>query len=160
MNSSDDKFAKRLKELRAEHNLTQKELANYLHVHVMTVSGYERGIRRPDFEYLDALAQFFNVSLDYLLGKTEKNSGYPAYIYYPHQDPVSEMKKAEHTDADQFFKPSVMIEKAIIDDDTRDQRMLAYYKKLVSAYDKADPKIKRAIDAMLDLTEDNNDGDS
>ena len=61
-------FSARLKSLRLEQNLTQQEVADRLNVGKMTISGYERGKRRPDFEKLDALADLFNVSIAYLMG--------------------------------------------------------------------------------------------
>lgn len=72
-------FKDRLKDVRTAADMTQQELADKLGVHVMTVSGYERGIRKPDFETLDNIAEHFNVSLDYLLGRADSNTGYPRH---------------------------------------------------------------------------------
>ena len=72
-------FKDRLKDLRVMRDLTQQELADRIGVHVMTISGYERGIRKPDFETLDIIADKFNVSFDYLLGKSDVNTGYPRH---------------------------------------------------------------------------------
>lgn len=71
-------FKTRLKELRLLNGFTQQELAARLGLHGMSVSGYERGVRKPSFEVLDNLAEIFDVSLDYLLGHTDDNKGYPA----------------------------------------------------------------------------------
>lgn len=64
-------FADRLRELRTQRNLTQFELASKLDVNKQTISQYERGVRRPDLESLSALCDYFNVSTDYMLGKSD-----------------------------------------------------------------------------------------
>ena len=61
-------FAKRLKELRIEHNLAQKELAFLLHVSRPTIAGYETKGKQPDYEKIIWLSNYFEVSSDYLLG--------------------------------------------------------------------------------------------
>lgn len=63
-------FADRLKILREENNLTQLELAQKFNITSQTISQYERGIRTPDFSLLDSIANYFGVSVDYLLGRT------------------------------------------------------------------------------------------
>lgn len=63
-------FGSRLRQLRKEDNLTQKELADKLGLAFSTISMYERGIREPDFETTEAIADYFNVSMDFLLGKS------------------------------------------------------------------------------------------
>lgn len=60
----------RLKELRKEKRLTQAELADIIKTTQKTISDYERGISNPDLETLTNFANFFDVSTDYLLGKT------------------------------------------------------------------------------------------
>ena len=57
--------------LRKERNMVQKELALYLNISVSTISNYENGVHFPDQTTLCKLAEFFNVSADYLLGRTE-----------------------------------------------------------------------------------------
>lgn len=64
-------FQNRLKQLREESNLTQLELAQKFNITSQTISQYERGIRTPDFNLLNSIADFFGVSVDYLLGRTD-----------------------------------------------------------------------------------------
>lgn len=66
-----DKVGKILKKLRTERGLTQEDLANMLNIKRQTYSAWERGIANPDIETISFLADFYNVSTDYLLGKTE-----------------------------------------------------------------------------------------
>jgi methanogenic corrinoid protein MtbC1 len=61
----------RIKELRKKLGYTQKELATLLGVGQTTVANYEQGIRVPDTEKLNKLADLFDVTLDYLLGRHE-----------------------------------------------------------------------------------------
>lgn len=65
------KFAKRLKRLRLENNLTQMDIAKLLGVGVTTISNYETGRNEPSMEKLIILAKYFNVSVDYLIGNTD-----------------------------------------------------------------------------------------
>ncbi|MHB9949470.1 transcriptional regulator [Clostridium botulinum] len=65
-------FGERLKELREEKELTQEELGKLLSVSRQTVSGYEAEIIEPNINNLVRLADIFNVSLDYLLGRTKE----------------------------------------------------------------------------------------
>lgn len=61
-------LAKRLKELREELKLTQKEVAQKLNLHSVTYLHYEKGQREPPLAILAEMAIFFDVSVDYLLG--------------------------------------------------------------------------------------------
>lgn len=72
-------YSTRIRELRKENKLTQQEVADYLKVNKQTISGYERGVRRPDFVKLDALADLFNVSLAYLIGSQDERGSYPKH---------------------------------------------------------------------------------
>ncbi len=63
-------FQERLKSMRLEAKLTQKELAEKLKIGQNTYSYWEKGIRKPVGENLNKLANFFNVSTDYLLGNS------------------------------------------------------------------------------------------
>jgi len=67
-------FGKRFKTLRLEKNLTQAELAKILSIGESTISFYESDKREPDYETLQKIADFFNVSVDYLLGRTDKRN--------------------------------------------------------------------------------------
>lgn len=62
-------FNKILKSLRTSKGMTQDELAKILKISRSTVGMYEKGDREPDYETLESIADFFNVSIDYLLGR-------------------------------------------------------------------------------------------
>ena len=61
----------RLKKLRNEKNISQLKLALDLNMNQNTISRYENLEREADYETLVALADYFNVSIDYLLGRTD-----------------------------------------------------------------------------------------
>ncbi|MDR0963883.1 MAG: helix-turn-helix domain-containing protein [Clostridium sp.] len=61
--------------LRKERGVYQKQLAKHLGVSVGTISNYENGIHFPDLENLSKLADYFNVTTDFLLGRTSYRSG-------------------------------------------------------------------------------------
>ena len=64
-------LGKRLKELREERNLTQKQISTLLGLNSVTYLHYEKAQREPPLAVLVQMAQFFDVSVDYLLGITE-----------------------------------------------------------------------------------------
>jgi len=68
------KFAERLHKLRTEKKVTQREMAEFLQIKIRSYQHYEGGGRRPDFEGLVALADYFGVTTDYLLGRSEKRN--------------------------------------------------------------------------------------
>ncbi|HBF44270.1 MAG TPA: hypothetical protein DDW16_01320 [Clostridiales bacterium] len=61
-------IGKRIKELRIEKNVTQKELAKSLNLTQDSISLWENNKRIPDTMYIILLCNYFNVSADYLLG--------------------------------------------------------------------------------------------
>lgn len=67
-------FGNRLRELRKSKGLTMKELGKKFSLAESTISGYENGNRKPDLEMINSFADFFEVSSDYLLGRTDKNT--------------------------------------------------------------------------------------
>jgi len=63
-------FGKNLRKLREERNITQKELAEHLGVTGRTIGYYESSDRFPPPETINRIADFFNVSIDWLFGRT------------------------------------------------------------------------------------------
>ena len=61
----------RLEELRLKQNLTMRETARQLKIPYTTYVNYEKGTREPNSEMLIILAKFFDVSIDYLIGRTD-----------------------------------------------------------------------------------------
>ena len=65
------RFSDRLKALRNSKGLSQADFAKQVGVSKSSINMYERGEREPNFETLEAIADYFNVDLDYLLGKSD-----------------------------------------------------------------------------------------
>lgn len=61
----------RLKELRNQRNITQLKLAMDLNMNQNTISRYENGEREAGYRELIMIADYFNVSIDYLLGRSD-----------------------------------------------------------------------------------------
>ncbi|MCH5195906.1 MAG: helix-turn-helix domain-containing protein [Oscillospiraceae bacterium] len=70
------KFHLRLRELRNSRDLTQQNLADCLNISKSSVNMYERGEREPGIALLESIADFFNVDLDYLTGKSDNPQKY------------------------------------------------------------------------------------
>ena len=66
----------RIRDLREDHDLTQKDVAKLLHIKQNTYSQYETGQRQIPLNVLVALAKFYGTSTDYILGLTEERKPY------------------------------------------------------------------------------------
>lgn len=64
-------FKERLKELRLEKNITQQELGKLVNTSKMAISHWEKGHSEPSIAQLIILSDYFEVSVDYLIGKTD-----------------------------------------------------------------------------------------
>jgi len=67
----------RLKELRKKRHISQVKLAMDLNMNQNTISRYENGLREADYKTLIAFADYFQVSVDYLLERTDVSTPYP-----------------------------------------------------------------------------------
>ncbi len=70
-------YQNRLRDLREDKDLKQKDLADLLKIHQTTYSDYELNRLNIPIAALHALADFYNVSIDYLLGRTNEKQPYP-----------------------------------------------------------------------------------
>ena len=66
----------RIRDLREDNDLTQKEIAEHLHIKQNTYSQYENGQRQIPLDSLIALAKFYKTSTDYILGLTDNPKPY------------------------------------------------------------------------------------
>lgn len=87
------KFSERLRQLRTARDLSQMEFSKQIGISKSSVNMYERGEREPGLETLEQIADYFNVDMDYLLGKSDIVSkarwGFPASNIIP----MPEMRK-------------------------------------------------------------------
>ena len=68
------KFSATLKELREQNHVTQNELAEHLELTRSTIAGYETKGKQPDYERLLQIADYFHVSVDYLLKGSQQDT--------------------------------------------------------------------------------------
>ena len=66
-------YLKRLRDLREDHDLKQKEVADFLGIQQTVYSRYERGYQNIPLEHLVKLADFYHVSLDYIFERTPED---------------------------------------------------------------------------------------
>ena len=107
-------LGKALLTLRKEKNMLQKELAIHLHSSVGTISNYENDVHSPDPDTLCEIADFYNVSIDYLFGRS------------PYRDIPSFMK--EYTKENSILFRLVQIYFLL---DPHNQRMLYNFAKFL-----------------------------
>lgn len=70
-------YFRRLRDMREDHDLTQKEVAAHLGIDQRVYSNYEIGKREIPVHLLILLADLYHTSTDYLLGRTERSTPYP-----------------------------------------------------------------------------------
>ena len=70
-------YRNRLRDLREDRDLKQTALADYLQIHQTTYSDYELGKLNVPINVLHALADYYDTSIDYLLGRTLEKKPYP-----------------------------------------------------------------------------------
>lgn len=82
-------FSERLKELRNKLNISQYKLAKDLNLSRSAISAYELNKRQPDFEMLEKMADYFNVSIDYLIGRSNSKT-YDEHVFHSDFESLSE----------------------------------------------------------------------
>jgi len=70
-------YADRIYSLRQTHGLTRKQLAEGAGLSIEGIKGYERRSRKPAYDVLLSLSNFFNVSIDYLVGRSSNPARLP-----------------------------------------------------------------------------------
>lgn len=93
----------RIRELRKAKKVTMKELGNIIGVAESTMSLYETGKRKPDPETLSRLADYFNVSVDYLLGRDEQPQTSPSPADRQRQDVEAMLRAMSETDLEKVY---------------------------------------------------------
>lgn len=113
------KFEENLKSLRERNNLSQIELSKKIGLSNVTLSQYEKGVRKPDIQTLALIAQFFNVTTDYLLGNETPPKFKPQLTDKDKKDIAKQVEDMlDGLDADNPI--SFQLDGNEIDDDTRE----------------------------------------
>jgi transcriptional regulator with XRE-family HTH domain len=99
-------LGERLKQLRADKGLTQQELSDLFKIPRGTYAHYEIGKREPDNATLAQFADFFNVTTDYLLGRTDDPRNYNIETIAAHRtdDPTSQLPEESRKSLEEFKK--------------------------------------------------------
>ena len=74
-------IADRLRKMRLQKDMNQKSVALYIPISEDSVSAYERGIRQPSLDTLSKIADLYQTSTDYLLGRTDIEVPYPKTLH-------------------------------------------------------------------------------
>ncbi|KQU24037.1 hypothetical protein ASG65_19065 [Bacillus sp. Leaf13] len=74
-------YGERIRQLRKEKGMTLRELSDELGIPFTTLGNYEREDRQPNFETFEIIADFFDVSIDYLAGRKEQRT-YDEYVFH------------------------------------------------------------------------------
>lgn len=105
-------FRIRLKKLRQEKNLTQKELADKLNEKQSTISHWEQGKQEPSMQQLYNMAKFFDVSIDYLFGILDYS------LLKIMWDRIIELSKGDTEESRKFKEKSKEFDKIINNNDS------------------------------------------
>lgn len=96
-------FGQRIKHLRENKNMTRDDLANKLNISYSTISKYETNVRFPDQEMLVKLADLFNVTTDYLLGRSNNPNPYIKTNSSPAYE-INELSPESQEDLEDYIK--------------------------------------------------------
>lgn len=91
-------FGNIIKALRESAGLTQDELSKKINISRSNIAMYETGMRKPSKKTLEAFADFFNVNVDYLLGRTQQITRLPqsnGYYYDEETKAIAEMLRTD-----------------------------------------------------------------
>lgn len=126
-----NKYGLRLKELREKNGYTQETLAKKLNTSRSRIGMYEQGKRQPDFEMQEAIADLFNVSIDYLFGRKTSNT----------TDMINDIIKSEVYGME--YTPDNF------DNYSENTALIIKARKFSELYYKATPEIRAAVDILL-----------
>lgn len=90
-------FGERLKNLRKEKNLRQSELGELFELSPSAIGSYERDLREPAYNHLVAFADYFSVSVDYLLCRTDERLTVDKYRYTDEYEYIEMLNKFKVT---------------------------------------------------------------
>ncbi len=135
-------FAERLRELRLKKEIGQKEVGAIIDVSDSSIRKYETGERTPDPVALIKLADFFNVSLDYLLGRVNHDK---------HKTPEYIISKAENMNLPSELNDALEIYKGMSDEDKLSELRQAEitYQKLKSLPDADREAFLRLLNSLI-----------
>lgn len=152
-------FGERLKALRNEKQKTLRELAENLNIPYSTLANYERGEREPSYENLVTIADFFGVTTDYLIGRSDFKTPEEEYL----RDLIKRnLDVKHHVDNDEFILFLIELFKSMVtiyefDNFLSDSFLAAikeikiYYEKLISLKDDCKNLIYKSLEKYKNI---------
>lgn len=113
-------FPQRLRALRKEKGLTQQNMAEFLGLTRQGYAKYENNQSEPDNETLQKLADYFDVSIDYLLGRTDKSENTKPYYALTEKDERDIAKDLEKMMGDLESKEAMAFHGEPMDEETKE----------------------------------------
>jgi len=139
-------LTQRLIYLRKQEKKTQKNVADYLQITRPAYTAYELGTRTPDKDTLIKLAEFFNVSVDYLLGRVEDPSMITSSPPSPKENTLTKQDREELKRDAEYIKSAMMNVTGLAfnnkpqDDETYQKVMAALEEAMILARKEAQKK--------------------
>lgn len=112
-------IASRLKILRAEKGMTQEEMSVAIHINRATIASWETGRAIPDSDTIKSLADFFNCSTDYLLGRTNIRNPIETIAAHRSDDPMDELPEAARRSLEEY-KEYLLRKHGLLKDDKKE----------------------------------------
>lgn len=131
----------RIVSLRNEKNITQSQLAEELNISPSAIGMYEQGRRKPSYELLEEICDYFNVDMDYLMGRSDIKNRYQAGLKYEWEDKkeenniFSQLTEEELVKLEKFKNMSTVMfmnEGNDISDKDKETLAIAYAEVLIS----------------------------
>ena len=130
----------RIVSLRNEKNITQSQLAEELNISPSAIGMYEQGRRKPSYELLEEICDYFNVDMDYLMGRSDIKNRYQAGLKYDweeekEKDIFSQLTAEELAKLEKFKNMSTVMfmnEGNDISDEDKETLATAYAEVLIS----------------------------
>lgn len=129
-----------LKRLRKQQNKTQKQVAEFLGITREAYTQYENGSRRPDYETINSLADFFEVTVDSLLGRSEKKSEEQKEIVLSEKELKAIKKKAEGFKDSMIASIGIAFDGEVEDEETLEKVLIALEEGMILAKKEAKRK--------------------
>lgn len=145
-------IGKKIRDLRREMGITQEELGRMLNVGKSTISQYENNINKPDLDMIKQIADIFNVSVDYLFGRTEIREAVSEYVTHSDPSKNNEDQNLNHNkpnETPKMFKPK---EETIADEIIELLKEKGYLKEGEILEGEKLEWFKELVDKALDLS--------
>ena len=113
-------FRDRMKQLRLERGISQEELAKRIGVSRSCIGNYEQGTREPSYKDLEALCDYYNVDMDYMLGLSDISKHSIAHNLSPAEEVLIDIYRNDETSRDmidRILSYALMIKKETTDNE-------------------------------------------